>query len=90
MAAKPANWRVTIAEAAKLMNVSVRSVERGRQLMRTGRQDLVDRCKRGEMSVHAALIEAGVKVHPASRLSHCPHCGGDLSKRPDLKGEERD
>jgi len=43
------------------MNVSERTVYDARKLERTGRQDLVDACMRGEMSINAALIAAGAR-----------------------------
>jgi transposase-like protein len=46
---------VTVREAARLMNVSERSIYMARQLLRSGRGDLVQAAERGEISLHAAL-----------------------------------
>ena len=57
--------KVTVKEAAKLMNVSERNVYNARRLIRTGRADLIAAVKRGDMSTNKALTLAGEK-QPAS------------------------
>ena len=49
---------MTIKAAAELMNVSERQVYSARELIATGRQDLIGACERGEISLHAALKQA--------------------------------
>jgi hypothetical protein len=66
--AKPANLqRPTAEQAAKMMNVSVRTVYDAARLQRTGRDDLIARANAGELTIHRALVLAGVKREP-SRL----------------------
>ena len=52
---------LTVEQAAKLMNVSTRSVYDAMRLRRTGREDLIARVEAGELTLHRALILAGVK-----------------------------
>jgi len=46
---------LTVKQAARLMNVSERSVYNARKLRRSGRDDLVARVECGELSINAAL-----------------------------------
>jgi hypothetical protein len=46
---------MTARQAAQQMSVSERSVYTARRIIRSGRQDLIDACERGEMSLNAAL-----------------------------------
>jgi hypothetical protein len=55
--------RITFKQAAKLMNVSERSVYSALKLERSGRDDLVTAVERGELSLHAALKQ----LEPARR-----------------------
>ncbi len=41
-------------------------------------KELHAKVKDGEMSAHAAAIQAGYRKKPKPRLTHCPHCGGEL------------
>lgn len=59
-----ANLHITVKQAAKFVNVSVRSVYGARQLKATGRDDLCAAVTAGTMSLHRALITAGVKKPP--------------------------
>ncbi len=56
-----ANLHITVKQAAALMNVSERMVYEARRLYRTGRADLIEQVKAGTLSLHRALILAGVK-----------------------------
>ena len=47
--------RPTIKDAAKLMQVSERRVYYARKLRRSGRADLIEAARRGEITLHAAL-----------------------------------
>lgn len=71
MSAPRANLhKSSVADAARLMNVSKRSVYEAHRLIRSGREDLCRRVQAGELSLHAALIEAGLKRKAESdRLS---------------------
>ena len=57
MTKPPANLQsgFTVAQAARLMNVSERSVYSARKLLASGRDDLVAEVEAGRMSLHAAL-----------------------------------
>lgn len=48
-------FSMTLAEAAKLNNVSLRSVKYARELRNTGREDICARVEAGELSLQAAL-----------------------------------
>ena len=50
--------RVSVRDAARLMNVSERTVYMARELLQTGRADLCAACERGEISLLAALRAA--------------------------------
>ena len=50
--------RMTIKQAAKLMNVSERGVYMAIELLGTDRDDLITAVKRGEIKLHAALVVA--------------------------------
>lgn len=54
---------MTIEQAARMMNVSVRNVYKARELAATGRADLVEQVKAGKMSLHAALKAAKPSKH---------------------------
>lgn len=47
--------KLTVAQAAKVMNVSERSVYMVGELMATGRQDLLQAVERGDISILGAL-----------------------------------
>jgi hypothetical protein len=47
--------RITVKQAAQILNVSERGVYNACELMQTGRADLIDRVWAGEMSVRGAL-----------------------------------
>jgi hypothetical protein len=47
--------RITVKQAAAIMNISERGVYNARELMRTGRADLIDRVWAGKLSVRGAL-----------------------------------
>lgn len=67
MSGKDANLHVskfTVRQAAEMMNVSVRSVYDARKLLQSGRDDLVAQCESGKLSIHRALILAGLKKSP--------------------------
>lgn len=59
-----ANSQLTVKQAARLMNVSERSVYDARKLMRSGREDLIERVEAGNLGLHRALILAGLKPKP--------------------------
>ena len=59
-----ANLQMTRKQAADLMNVSERSVYDAAKLHKTGRQDLCEAVTDGTLSLHRALILAGVKTKP--------------------------
>lgn len=46
--------RLSVRQAAELMNVSERSIYTATRILRSGRQDLIEKIERGEMSLHAA------------------------------------
>ncbi len=54
----------SVAEAAKLMNVSERSVYMARKVQRSGRQDLIDAIEKGEISVNKAVSMLENKPKP--------------------------
>lgn len=64
------NLHITVKQAARLINVSERMIYDARRLTRTGRDDLVTQVKAGEMSIHRALILAGVKA-PKAKMQIC-------------------
>jgi hypothetical protein len=70
-----ANLQFTVRQAARLMNVSERSVYMARKVQRL-RPDLADAVIRGEISLNRAyLIATG---RPSRRQRRCPHCGEAL------------
>ena len=56
--------KVTVKEAAKLMNVSERSVYMARKVLRSGRQDLIDALDKGEISTNKAVSMLENKPKP--------------------------
>ena len=46
---------ITVKQFAEILNVSERGIYNARELVRTGRADLIDRVWAGEMSVRGAL-----------------------------------
>ena len=56
--------RMTVKAAAKVMNVSERTVYMARRVHRSGRQDLIEACQRGEMSLNAALRAIDGQTRP--------------------------
>lgn len=80
---KPANRRdLSQDEAAELLNVSTRSVQRGRQVIERGAPELVNAVKRDEIAVSAAAEVA--KLSPADQLevlrSVPPHLVAKVAK----------
>lgn len=72
MSAPRANsHKPSVADVARLMNVSVRSVHDAKKLIASGRQDLCQRVESGELSLHRALIEAGLKRSPSRLRALC-------------------
>lgn len=64
---KPANRRVLSQdEAAQMLNVSTRSVQRGRQVIEHGAPELIEAVRRDEIAVSAAAEVA--KLSPAEQL----------------------
>jgi len=55
---------LTVKQAARVMNVSERSVYDAGKLIATGRTDLIEKVERGEMRLNRALILAGVRAKP--------------------------
>ena len=58
--------KVTVKEAAKSMNVSERSIYLARKLLRSGRQDLIDAVKKGEISTNKAISMLENKPKPTN------------------------
>ncbi len=56
--------KVTVKEAAKLMNVSERSVYMAMKVLRSGRQDLIDAIDKGEISTNKAVSMLENKAKP--------------------------
>lgn len=56
--------KITIMEAAKLMNVSERSVYMAMKVLRSGRQDLIDAVDKGEISTNKAVSMLENKSKP--------------------------
>ncbi len=61
--------RLTVKQAAILMNVSERTIYMARELKRTGREDLVTAVEQGKMSLHAALKLARPKRYAKSKYA---------------------
>ena len=59
--------RLTVKQAARVMNVSERSVYMAGELMRTGRHDLVAAVEAGTLKLHAALKAARPARQPRSK-----------------------
>lgn len=55
---------LTVKQAAQLVNVSERSVYDARRLMRSGQTELIQQVGSGQMSLHRALLIAGLKKPP--------------------------
>ena len=67
-----ANWqsetpRLTVRQAAAVMNVSERSVYRAKELIATGREDLADEIMAGRLTILAALKIAKPEKYGAGR-----------------------
>jgi hypothetical protein len=58
--------RLTVKQAAQLLNVSERSIYSARRVVRLGRHDLVAKMQAGELTVHAALRIAENKPRPTT------------------------
>lgn len=81
---------LTVAQAAKAMNVSERMVFDAIKLRRSGRADLVQRVQAGELTIHRALIEAGLKRKPtSSRLDALCHAWNRCNRAERLAFIER-
>jgi hypothetical protein len=65
----PANLQsgLTVKQAARALNVSERMVYMARRIVRSGRQDLITACTRGELSVNAAVRIIDRDRRPARR-----------------------
>lgn len=48
------------------------------RLDRDGHVELAAKVRAGNLSANAAANEAGFRKKPKKRLTHCPHCGGEL------------
>ncbi len=62
--------KITVMEAAKLMNVSERSIYMASKVLRSGRQDLIDALEKGELSINKAvsMLENRPKLTKYDRL----------------------
>ena len=65
-----ANLHITVKQAAEMMNVSERMVYEAKRLYKTGRADLWEQVKAGTLTLHRALILAGVKS-PSIKTQIC-------------------
>lgn len=68
---KPASWRdsaVRQGEAAQLLNVSERSVQRGRQVIEHAAPEVVDAVRRGEVAISAAAVLSELPVTEQLRI----------------------
>lgn len=62
-----ANLHTTVKQQAAAAGVSVRMIYLARQLIATGRDDLVEKVRAGGMTMNRALIEAGAKPPPDNK-----------------------
>lgn len=63
--------KVSVKQAAKMMNVSERMVYEAARLRRSGRVDLIQQVEAGELILHRALILAGLKREPDKLRALC-------------------
>ncbi len=66
--ARPAK-RKTVKDVAGQVQMSERNVYKWREIMRLGREDLLDRMNKGELSLHAAWKLARGKTETSSKKS---------------------
>ncbi len=55
---------ITVAEAAKIMNVSERTVYSARRIINSGRQDLITALEKGKISINKAVSMLENKPKP--------------------------
>ncbi len=72
---------ISQAKAAEKLNVGIASVERAKEAIKSGDQDLVAQVERGEKTVHAASLPACQQPHHEARQDVDRQCTNQQNHR---------